>query len=147
MNPETRRQIASVIERRYRESGHDNIRQFHEKSGSMLSGQTFYRLLGDKEFNGNISPQVIIEIAYLAGCTKREIIDLLHLIGDRMWSKLITPDPEITRSESAVLSICRKVTEKDTSMWDRIADSLELVAMAAGIDCRNETARIKTAAA
>jgi len=143
MNPDIRRKIAATIESRYREKGYDSINDFYIKSGSMLSGQTFYRLLGDKDFDGVISPQVIIEIAFLAGCTRREIVDMLHSVGDRMWHKLISSSEGITSQESAVLSVCRKVTEKDTSMWDRIASSLEAVCSDASVSAPDDIGKIR----
>lgn len=137
MATNARMEVARRIEKRFRENGIETISQLHRSSQTNLSAQTYYRLF-DPDFRGHISMPVIIEIAYNAGCKKSEIIEMLKMLGDRFWCRLIEPESDMTEREAAVLSVVRKITAVDTDMWDSLTHNLGLLAKAAGVVCTRE---------
>lgn len=113
--------------------------EFHRISKIPIANYTIARALDNSQDCPAI-PTVIMIAAY-AGFNNKKISEMLTLMGDRFWSRLLATE-NLSMKEQSLLDATRIITDKNDKMWNSLANNLELMSDAVGVDISAQLAQI-----
>lgn len=112
-----------------------DLADFAKRSGLPISFETARRAI--YEGKAVSIPSLILICKYL-GFTPAEIKKIISDAGDRDFVDLIGDGPQLTAQEKALLEAYRKIKAKEM-----VADHIELIARAEGVDVSKDVISIK----
>jgi hypothetical protein len=123
--------------------GYGSPTEFHRQTGIPVANYTISRAL-DNSLDCPAITTVIIMAAY-AGMKNREISELLTDMGDTFWPRLLKAET-LSMREQNLLDAIRIITDKNDRMWGTVANNLDLMASAVGVDITRQLAALGKAA-
>jgi hypothetical protein len=136
----TRRKIQDAMDK----NGIATLSELHRLAQGTVStkcSHMHYRRPFDDKYTGAPNLAVLIEMAFVAGCSKKEIIEIARNFGDRLWPQLI--DPELGPREKTTLRVIKDLTALDFGMWSKIANSLGQLCRIVGLNRDKELEQLK----
>ena len=122
----------------------DTLGELHRIAKQTLKSRCshmHYRRPFNDDYTGAPNIAVIIEMAFVAGCSKDEIIDIARGFGDKLWPQLIAPD--LPHKERTALKVINDMTSADNSIWTSISDSFGILCRAVGLNRDKELQQLK----
>lgn len=135
------KEILTAMER----SGYSSPWEFYNSVKPPMSYEAVRRLFDVERTYDESLPlkkvgvETVIKIAHAAGCSHEQIHKYCTIYGDKTWMKILRPEGvNIPPKMSALMEAVEEITKDNLKMWEKIADALELLAMASGKDINSQ---------
>jgi hypothetical protein len=146
----TKKKMHEILEARLEKEGWPNIKQFHDRSGvaGAWSHDTTRRVF--QEHPKQPEPLTVAIVCRYLGMSRQAIAALLreHMAGARntenlLWLIGADQDGDLTMAESAALAAIRQIMEARPELSSNLADQLDLLGTAAGVDVQAQTKKLR----
>jgi hypothetical protein len=139
-------ELRAILTLKMAREGWENPRQFHLGSGvaSKFSIETTRRAFNPCDYK-SMEPSTLLIILKYLNFSANEIRDILkNFTSDKeIWPLLGDGTTALTTQEEAMVEIFRMIRAAKPEMLPNIADNLDLMAMAAGIEFKALTNRLR----